>query len=107
MKMRVEALGAARFDDSTVGFYVKLIGPKDALEWLRVHKGNEVEVEIKPILRFQVGDVVDYASVYGEPPTAFARKITDGPFDVCGTLCWKIEGKSGTVADRNLTPAAP
>lgn len=101
MKMKLLKVGADRFDRENVGFYAALSVDEEVYKQLKPFVGCDVEVTIAPILRFEIGDRVDYSSVIGEEPTLLDVKVTDGPFAIGDTLCWRIESK-GVVADAAL-----
>lgn len=52
-----------------------------------------------------VGDVVNYSSVIGKPPTQFNMVVRSGPELVGGTWCVWLTGKAGCVAIAACTPA--
>ena len=106
MKMKLLKVGADRFDRENVGFYAALSVDEEVYKQLKPFVGCDVEVTITPVLRFEVGDLVDYSSVIGEAPSVLGVKVTDGPFAIGDTLCWRIEGK-GTVADAALQKHTP
>lgn len=100
MKMKLVQVGAdrgARNQDRVI-----LMGDVEDIRQMRAFVGCDVEVTITPVLRFEVGDVVDYSNIIGEEPVLKGVKIIGGPFAVSSTLCWKIEGQVGVVADEAL-----
>ena len=109
MKMTLYRVGGpglpARVKDGPVTDTVLLLASMDDCRTLRAFEGLDVDVEIKPVLKFAIGDKVHYSSIIGEPPTLRDTTIADGPFVVGGTLCW-IAGKSCVVAQDALTAAA-
>lgn len=64
--------------------------------------GCEVEVAIQPVLRFAIGDRVQYHAVLGQAPT-LDTEIMDGPFFGGAGVLWRVRGIRGVVADEALT----
>lgn len=103
MKMKVYKAGAERFDEATIGYYVVLSGDPEDIERLARVVGTEVEVDIRPVMRFQLGDRVDYSAVIGRGVTLQNAEIADGPFLTNGQVTWKLRGKAGVVAEAALS----
>jgi len=53
---------------------------------------------------FKIGDRVDYHSIIGGPVTIANTAVESEPWDLCGSLVVKIEGKAGGVDIDALTP---
>ena len=107
MKMKLLKVGADRFDPKNCGYYAALAVDSETRDMLAAFVGCDVEVTITPVLRFEIGDVVDYSNIIGEEPVLKGVKITDGPFVLGGTLCWRIEKEKSVVADAALRKHIP
>lgn len=96
MKMKVVKAGAERFDADTAGFYVVMAVEEDDLPLFQRMVGQEVDLEIRPTLRFSSGDHVVYR------PTR-KKGVIDGPTMIDGKLHWRLEDYT-FCADDDLEP---
>ena len=105
MKMKLVQVGADRGAPNQDR--VILMGDVDDIRQMRAFVGCDVEVTITPMLRFEVGDLVDYSNIIGEEPVLKGVRIIGGPYAVSNQLCWKIEQQVGCVSDEALRKHIP